>query len=132
VLDAYGWPADLNTEDILYRLVALNEERQSEERRGLIRWLRPEYQEAPRLGQVGLEIEMEEGAAPVSARRPWPPSLPERVGAIRAVLAEGRQPLDANGLARAFVRARTQDVREIVETLVSLGQARRVENRYAL
>jgi hypothetical protein len=131
VLDEYGWPADLKAEDILYRLVTLNEERQSEERRGLIRWLRPEYQ-AARLGQVGLGIEMEEAVAPASARRPWPPSLRERVGAIRAVLAEERQPLDANGLARAFVRARTQDVQDIVETLVSLGQARRVENRYAL
>jgi hypothetical protein len=132
VLNAYGWPANLSTEETLYRLVALNEERQAEERRGVIRWLRPEYQQTALLGQAGLEIEMEEAAAPVSARRPWPASLPERVGAIRAVLAEGRQPLDANGLARAFIRARTQDVRDIAETLVSLGQARRVENRYVL
>ena len=131
VLDAYGWPADLNTEDILYRLVALNEERQAEERRGVIRWLRPEFQDRLQLGQTGLGIDMEE-AAPVSARRPWPTSLPERVGAVRAVLAEERQPIEASALARVFKKARTPDVREIAETLVSLGQIRRVENRYVL
>ena len=132
VLDAYGWPANLTTEDILYRLIALNEQRVAEERRGLIRWLRPDFQQAPQPGQTGLDIEIEEAAAPVSARRPWPAALPDRVGAIRAVLAGERQPLDANALARIFTRARTHDVREIAETLVSLGQARRVEDRYVV
>ena len=52
VADAYGWPADpsagsgqaLPDEEILRRLVALNAERAEEEKRGLIRWLRPEFQ----------------------------------------------------------------------------------------
>ena len=44
VFDAYGWPHDLSDEDILQRLVDLNRERAEEERRGLIRWLRPEFQ----------------------------------------------------------------------------------------
>ena len=44
VADAYGWPVDLPEEDLLFRLVALNAERAEEERRGLIRWLRPDYQ----------------------------------------------------------------------------------------
>jgi hypothetical protein len=44
VFDAYGWPHDLSDEQILERLVALNAERAAEERRGLIRWLRPEFQ----------------------------------------------------------------------------------------
>jgi hypothetical protein len=132
VLDAYGWPADLTTEDILYRLVALNEERQAEERQGVMRWLRPAFQQTAQLGQVGLGIEMEESATPVSARRPWPTSLPERVRAIRNVFAEEQQPLDAAALARIFIRARRQDVQEIAETLVSLNQARRVGDRYTL
>ncbi len=101
----------LSTEEILYRLVALNEQRQAEERRGIIRWLRPEFQQTSQMGQAGLGIEMEESATPVSARRPWPASLPERVRAIRTVLAEKQQPLDAPALARVFTRARRQDVR---------------------
>ncbi len=46
VAEAYGWPANLSDEEILTRLVALNAERAAEERRGLIRWLRPEFQNA--------------------------------------------------------------------------------------
>ncbi|MGI4852020.1 MAG: hypothetical protein ACRYGR_08780, partial [Janthinobacterium lividum] len=37
-----GWPADLGDEEILRRLVALNAERAEEEKRGRVRWLRPE------------------------------------------------------------------------------------------
>ena len=44
VVDAYGWPTDLPAEAILERLMALNRERAEEEKRGLVRWLRPEYQ----------------------------------------------------------------------------------------
>ena len=44
VFDAYGWPHGLSDEEILERLVALNAERAAEERRGIIRWLRPEFQ----------------------------------------------------------------------------------------
>lgn len=44
VFDAYGWPATLTDEEILERLVALNHERADEEKRGIVRWLRPEYQ----------------------------------------------------------------------------------------
>jgi len=112
--------------------VALNDERQAEERRGLIRWLRPEFQRQPRAAQAALDIEIEETVTPTAARRPWPQSLPERVRAIRTVLAEQLQPLDVHSLARIFTRARRQDVQDIAETLVSLNQARRVEGRYTI
>lgn len=58
VFDAYGWPATLSDDEILERLVALNHERAAEEKRGLIRWLRPEFQNkggaAGKGGQAGL------------------------------------------------------------------------------
>jgi hypothetical protein len=44
VFDAYGWPATLSDDEILERLVDLNHERAAEEKRGLVRWLRPEFQ----------------------------------------------------------------------------------------
>ncbi|MBZ0271392.1 class I SAM-dependent DNA methyltransferase, partial [bacterium] len=44
VADAYGWPRDLSDEEILERLVALNGARAEEEKRGVVRWLRPEFQ----------------------------------------------------------------------------------------
>ena len=49
VFEAYGWPATLTDEEIIARLVALNKERAAEEKKGLIRWLRPDYQ-IPRFG----------------------------------------------------------------------------------
>ena len=51
VAQAYGWPESLSDEEILARLVKLNAERAGEEKRGLIRWLRPDYQR-PRAGVV--------------------------------------------------------------------------------
>ncbi len=48
VAAAYGWPespsASLAPAEIVARLVALNAERAAEEANGMIRWLRPEYQ----------------------------------------------------------------------------------------
>jgi hypothetical protein len=44
VFAAYGWPNDILDEEILARLATLNKNRAEEENRGLIRWLRPEYQ----------------------------------------------------------------------------------------
>jgi hypothetical protein len=55
VADAYGWGEEwsagtLGPSEIVARLVALNHERAAEEKKGEIRWLRPEYQ-APRFGK---------------------------------------------------------------------------------
>ena len=46
VFAAYGWPVTLTDEETFRseRLVALNAERAAEEQRGLIRWLRPDFQ----------------------------------------------------------------------------------------
>lgn len=44
VAEAYGWPVDLPTEELLQRLFDLNQARAEEEKNGKIRWLRPEYQ----------------------------------------------------------------------------------------
>jgi len=49
VMQAYGWPGDLTDDDIIARLVELNHERAEEEKRGHVRWLRPDYQ-IPRFG----------------------------------------------------------------------------------
>jgi hypothetical protein len=58
VFDAYGWPHDLTDEQILERLVALNAERAEEEKRGIVRWLRPEYQ--TKVVKTGLPVAAEE------------------------------------------------------------------------
>jgi hypothetical protein len=44
VFDAYGWPPDLTDDQLLENLVALNHQRAEEEKRGIIKYLRPEFQ----------------------------------------------------------------------------------------
>ena len=44
VVDAYGWPKDLTDDQLLEKLVALNHQRAEEEKNGIIKYLRPEFQ----------------------------------------------------------------------------------------
>jgi hypothetical protein len=140
VFDAYGWPRELSDEEILCRLVDLNRERAAEEARGIIRWLRPEFQNpegtrAPT--QATLPIEAEEEPTPPVApttpakKQPWPKSLAEQAQAVRSALASFPGGMTPGQLARTFHRARVERVAELLETLVSLGQAREVaDGRY--
>src|SRR5690606_10840931 len=74
VAEAYGWPVDLTDEQILERVVALNKQRAAEEERGIIRYLRPEYQNPDAGAQTALEIETEVPVATdgITEKRPWP------------------------------------------------------------
>lgn len=132
VADAYGWPADLPDRDILMRLVALNKERAAEEARGLIRWLRPEFQN-PAGVQAGEQLSADLGeVAMVSARPAWPKLPAEQVQALRQTLVAANSALPADAVARAFKGARGKQVKEMLDLLVALGQARRVDDgRYA-
>jgi len=83
-------------EALLERLVALNAERGAEEKRGQIRWLRPELQN-PAGRAAPTQVEIETGEETVTAprageRRPWPATLPAQVKAVAEVLAAARAP----------------------------------------
>ncbi len=146
VFEAYGWPAALTDEEILERLVALNRERAEEEKRGLVRWLRPEFQAlaagAPKkqaaellLATAAGEDEADtEGApvtvAPVTAKQPWPDSMSAQVQAVRSLLSASSSAASPEALARSFSGRKANQIRDILETLVVLGQARRVEGGY--
>ncbi len=73
---AYGWPADLSDNDILARLVALNQERAKEEAAGQVRWLRPDYK-IPRFGGAKDKLALT-GSAMNQRRdyRHWPGRRP--------------------------------------------------------
>jgi hypothetical protein len=68
VFEACGWPSDLTDEQILQKLVDLNAERAEEEKKGVIRWLRPDFQnptgEKPATQETLLDIEEEVEEAP--------------------------------------------------------------------
>jgi len=140
VAAAYGWPADLTDDEILVRLVELNRERAEEESRGLIRWLRPEFQNPAGAKSVQQQLAIEEKkpkkgktkAAAKAKKNPWPKTLPQRIKAVRDALVSHNGPVTVEKLATTFSRAKREDVQELLETLVAIGQARQVDDlRYA-
>jgi hypothetical protein len=133
VAEAYGWPAELSDEEILTRLVALNKERAAEEARGLIRWLRPEYQAPNYAAPVTQTLDLGETAAVLPDNViPWPSSLPEQVSAVQGVLAASSVPLASQDVARAFKGKRVATVRPVLDALTGIGMARRLQDgRYA-
>lgn len=130
VAEAYGWPAHLPEEDILRRIVSLNEARQQEEAAGLVRYLRPSFQNPEAGEQLGLDVGTVEAtftpheAAPL----PWPDTLPARALALRQALGTAAEPLSLEQAAARFRRARRADVAALLETFVGLGQARVTED----
>jgi len=138
VADAYGWGDEhragtLDEETILTRLVALNKERAAEEARGLVRYLRPEFQDPGYRAPVATTLDLGEAAvAPVSNVIPWPATLPEQVGAVQSILAAAPAPLTAGDIARSFKGKRAATVRPVLDALAGLGMARRLnDGRYA-
>jgi len=129
VFDAYGWPPELTDEQILERLVALNAERAAEERTGLVRWLRPDFQnpeKARPMAQVSLAgtADDEDAAvapAPAAAALVWPKKLPDQISAVRELVTKTPDEWSAAEVAAAFKGAKKPDVEELLETLSALG-----------
>jgi hypothetical protein len=130
VAEAYGWPAKLTDDEILARLVALNKERASEEKRGLVHWLRPDYQIPLFAKGVDKQAAKEEGAqvaaeliAAVEQKPSFPSGAVEQTAAVFAALAAAGAPLDAKGLAAQFKRTKTTEkkVGEVLASLARLG-----------
>jgi len=131
VFDAYGWPHNLTTEQILERIVALNAERRAEEASGLIRWLRPEYQSpnyVPTTATLAGFIE----EAPITRRKQtWPTAIPDQFRVIKEAM-RSTSPQTPQQIASAFRPAPRTRVAEILATLTALGQARESAGRYSL
>ncbi len=129
VAAAYGWPVDLTDDEILHRLVDLNRERAREEQQGLIRWLRPDYQNPRGKAAVaaGEQSDMDLGTAPSAAKTAWPKTLPEQMTAVQKALA-GLGVATPDQVARQFSRGRAATVQPLLETLTALGQAHVIDN----
>lgn len=176
VLDAYGWsdllpllrvahgndsPAEGQTRDeakrgfdeaILERLVALNAERAAEEARGLVRWLRREFQtersegaareagvaaqrpspsqqsqpEQARFGQgLPQAADDESGPALTAKPQPWPNDPVQQVRAVADVLANSPIPLSLDDIAARFTArgAWKKRLPQLLDMLVALGRA---------
>jgi hypothetical protein len=129
VAQAYGWPATLTDGEILHRLVALNRERAAEEARGMVRWLRPEYQNPAGHAATakGIQTTMDIGPTVTTAKTPWPKTLPEQIAAVRNALTD-LGTATPEQVARHFQRGRATSVQPLLESLAALGQARTLDD----
>ena len=124
-------------QELLTRLVALNHERAAEEKRGLIRYLRPDYQNptaaAPQSVQTtlaGTETadHSKTNIQNSTSRPPWPERLPEQVAIIRKLIGNNDHKVaapDPEALSAHFGRKnkkRSEQIEGILETLKGLGQ----------
>jgi hypothetical protein len=130
VFKAYGWQESLSDEDILLGLVELNHKRATEERRGHVRWLRPDYQ-IPLFGKdVDKMAAREEGAQVIAdlglapSRKPsFPTDAVAQTAAVFGALASARGPLEASSIAAQFRKTRKleETIFNVLESLARLG-----------
>lgn len=138
VAEAYGWPWPMAKEEILERLVALHDERVEEEKRGIIRWLRPDYQ-VPRFALAGaaqpapglaLVADAADSPAESTPRPAWPATAVEQLAGIGALLAT--RPMTVEQVAASFTGARRDLVERHLETLALMGEVvADAEKRYS-
>jgi hypothetical protein len=124
VFGAYGWPATMTDEEILGRLVALNNERATEEARGHIRWLRPEYQVArfgtPEDKAAQVEADLVKKITP-AGKPSYPQDAVEQTAAVMAALAQAHSALSPTELAQSFKHGRKVEAK-IAANLASLAR----------
>ena len=120
-------------EELLTRLVALNQERAAEERRGTVRWLRPDYQ-IPKLGhkvKTPEDVKQVEAQlvvpAPADGKPAWPKDEMDRISIVRDMLSRASGPVAPETLSVAFrgknSARRAKGVEKALQTLVAAGVA---------
>jgi hypothetical protein len=127
VAAAYGWPVDLAEAELLARLVALNQARAKEEKRGRVRWLRPDYQ-IPRFGsekeqQMAADLTGEAPGSAQTLRDSLPKDEVKQTACVMHVLGTQAEPLSLDALAAHFKAGKTlrPTLRAVLESLKRLG-----------
>lgn len=122
VAEAYRWPSSLSDDDILAGLVALNIKRAGEEKRGNVKWLRPEFQNpsGKTVTPVGEQVEAQLESEAKDTKVPFPVETRERV--VLLLERIGVEPNSPDTLAKQFRGARKDTVKEILEVLAIGGR----------
>ncbi len=112
-------------EELLMRLVELNKQRAEEESRGIVRWLRPEYQ-APNAVQTEVDIApktvpTKPEAATRKGKTSFPKAIPDQLRVLREALAERSHTTES--LAEMFKRKPMKSVEEGLQSLAAVGVA---------
>ena len=136
VADAYGWPADLAESEILSRLVELNTTRATEEKKGLIRWLRPEYQapESTRREETP-SLPIAQAQEPQTKRNPadqipWPKDEAGRIALLMKTLRALGREATTNEIAAGIKGASAAKIERVAQSLAVHGLIRKGEKGY--
>lgn len=129
---AYGWSNDIAENEILINLLALNGERASEEGRGLIRWLRPDYQieKFGALAHRADKVQEISVATKFRAKYGFSETPKDQAGQVLQLLRQSTKPLTAEEIAAAFKEgdAILDDVKDILRSFSRLGDANSFDN----
>lgn len=121
VVRAYGWSVDADESSILASLVDLNAQRATEERNGLVRWLRPDYQsqkQAPLLR--GAERIEALPMATTPARRPTlPDDVREQVATVIAALPSSSTSFTFADISRQFRPREKATINQVLAALAA-------------
>lgn len=128
-------------ETLLEKLVSLNRERAEDEKKGIIHWLRPEYQNpqgAVSANTIDEQTKLamdEETDAPIVInieKQPWPKGDLEQVKAVADLIGASKSPLNLESVAASFSGKGQWKKRlpNILEMLVVVGKARVDERGY--
>lgn len=126
----YDWPRALDDKEVIEQLLTLNAERAAEEAQGLIRWLRPEYQNPDDIahqGDIGLARGSQAIQPPI--KHPWPRELPLQARDVRRVVQTLDRFVTSDDVAGCFYKAPRSRVSELLETLAGLGQVYKDEKQ---
>ncbi len=139
VFDAYGWPGDLNEEQILEKLLAFNHERATKEAQGEILWLRPEHQKklflsAP-IQQYFIDLpntqsspSIADSSAPSSlaplptTSQPWPSDIRAQISAVRNLFVHYAGSWNLNMLLSIFEKASASELESVLDIFVNTGR----------
>lgn len=132
VAHAYGWPKNLSEEEILEKLVALNKERVAEEESGLIRWLRPDFQNPKGIQQTGLSLNADLEKFTETEVNEWPKILADQAKAVQRILQSHPRPISAMEINGQFKKVpkqasekREKEIVSLLETISELGLLRK-------
>jgi hypothetical protein len=136
VADAYGWPVDLSDAEILSRLVELNKARAAEEKKGVIRWLRPEYQapESTRREETPAlpipQVQEQQTKRKAAELTPWPKDEAGRIALLMKTLRALGREATTNELATGIKGASAAKIERVAQSLAVHGLIRKGEKGY--
>jgi len=123
VFACYGLPVAATDQEILVHLVALNAERAAEEKTGLVRWLRPAFQN-PAGATAATQVTLDTPEASEEAEGPvlplWPATFPLQLASIRDVTRRGGI-WSAAKVGALFTGSQVEGVQAALESLGALG-----------